>query len=57
MQEYWNELPFPSPGDLPNLGNEPMSEPSGNTQNVYRVSPNAVSEGPVNIQFHSNIQN
>ena len=20
MQEYWNELPFPSPGDLPNPG-------------------------------------
>ena len=24
-QEYWNELPFPSPGDLPNPGNEPRS--------------------------------
>ena len=24
-QEYWNELPFPSPGDLPNLGIEPGS--------------------------------
>ena len=22
-QEYWSGLPFPSPGDLPNLGNEP----------------------------------
>ena len=22
-QEYWIELPFPSPGDLPNLGMEP----------------------------------
>ena len=22
-QEYWNELPFPSPGDLPNPGIEP----------------------------------
>ena len=20
-QEYWSELPFPSPGDLPNTGN------------------------------------
>ena len=20
MQEYWSELPFPSPGDLPNPG-------------------------------------
>ena len=24
-QEYWSELPFPSPGDLPNAGVEPMS--------------------------------
>ena len=22
-QEYWSELPFPSPGDLPNPGNKP----------------------------------
>ena len=24
-QEYWNEMPFPSPGDLPNPGIEPRS--------------------------------
>ena len=24
-QEYWGGLPFPSPGDLPNLGIEPVS--------------------------------
>ena len=24
-QEYWNELPFPPPGDLPNPGIEPLS--------------------------------
>ena len=24
-QEYWRGLPFPSPGDLSNLGMEPMS--------------------------------
>ena len=24
-QEYWNELPFPSPGDLPNSGIKPAS--------------------------------
>ena len=23
MQEHWNGLPFPSPGDLPNPGTEP----------------------------------
>ena len=24
-QEYWSELPFPSPGDLPNPGVKPRS--------------------------------
>ena len=24
-QEYWSELPFPTPGDLPNPGIEPAS--------------------------------
>ena len=24
-QEYWNGLPFPSPGDLPSPGTEPRS--------------------------------
>ena len=24
-QEYWSGLPFPSPGDLPNPGMEPVS--------------------------------
>ena len=24
-QEYWNELPFPNPGDLPDPGIEPRS--------------------------------
>ena len=43
-QEYWNGLPFPTPGDLPNLGIEPESlalagrsfttEPSGKHQNT-----------------------
>ena len=27
-QEYWNGLPFPSPGDLPNSGTEPSSPES-----------------------------
>ena len=27
-QEYWRGLPFPTPGDLPNPGIEPMSLPS-----------------------------
>ena len=25
MQEYWHELPFPPPGDLPHPGTKPMS--------------------------------
>ena len=24
-KEYWSELPCPPPGDLPNLGTEPLS--------------------------------
>ena len=43
-QEYWNGLPFPSPGDLPNPGIEPRSpalqadalpfEPPGKLNNI-----------------------
>ena len=37
-QEYWNDLPFPSPGDPPDAGNDPRSpgslpsEPPGTLQ-------------------------
>ena len=44
-QEYWSELPFPSPGDLPDPGTEPaspalwadalQSEPLGNPLEIY----------------------
>ena len=27
-QEYWSELPFPSPGDLPDPGIQPLSQPA-----------------------------
>ena len=27
-QEYWGGLPFPPPGDFPDLGTEPMSSAS-----------------------------
>ena len=47
-QEYWSELPFPSPGDLPNPGIEPgsptlqadalPSEPPGTTQSKVAQS-------------------
>ena len=43
-QEYWSGVPFPSPGDLPDLGIEPRSpamqadalpsEPPGKPQNT-----------------------
>ena len=46
-QEYWSGLPFPSPGDLPNSGIEPMSpalagrsftaEPAGKPGQVYAL--------------------
>ena len=42
-QEYWNALPFPSPGDLPNPGIEPASlvSPAGSLpQAPPRKSPN-----------------
>ena len=26
-EEYWSELPFPTPGDLPDTGIEPVSLP------------------------------
>ena len=46
-QEYWNGLPFPSPGDLPNPGIEPgspalqgdslLSEPPGKPVQVMSL--------------------
>ena len=48
-QEYWSGLPFPSPGDLPDPGIEPMStalagrfltaEPPGKPRQVSTVYP------------------
>ena len=47
-QEYWSELPFPSPGDLPDPGIKPRSptleadaltsEPPGKPQNFVWLS-------------------
>ena len=47
-QEYWNGLPFPSPGDLPNPGIEPgppalqanslPTEPLGKPINIYGMN-------------------
>ena len=45
-QEYWSGLPFPSPGDLPNPGNESRSpvspalaSESFTTEPPYVISP------------------
>ena len=50
-QEYWNGLPFPSPGDLPNSGIKPMfpvlaggffsTEPPRKLENLQCYQPNA----------------
>ena len=46
-QEYWSELPFPPPGDLPDLWMEPMSlalegkffttEPPGKPPSTFKM--------------------
>ena len=56
--EYWSELPFPSPGDLPNLGMRPKSpalaggffttEPVGKPQVAERL---VLSKPLVNADF------
>ena len=56
-QEYWSELPFPSPGDLPDPGIEPgspaleadalTSEPPGK---LWLQSPSAVILEPPKIK-------
>jgi len=33
-EEYWSGLPFPSPGDLPDPGNEPRSPASHNSLKI-----------------------
>ena len=54
-QEYWSGLPFPSPGDLPSPGIEPMSpplyadalpsEPPGKSQVLFYKGTNPIHEG------------
>ena len=38
-QEYWNELPFPSPGDLPNPRIEPTSALADSLQLSHQGGP------------------
>jgi len=41
--EYWSELPFPSPGDLPNPGMEPRS-PTWKTDSLSSELPGIQAE-------------
>ena len=53
-QEYWTGLPFPSPGDIPDLGTEPRSpasqadalpsEPPGKSKNSKKTKTKTQSE-------------
>ena len=55
-QEYWNGLPFPSPGDLPNprikpkspalQGNALPSEPPGKPQEATKAEAMAIGVAP-----------
>ena len=46
-QEYWSELPFPSPGDLLDPGIEPMSLVSPALAGGFFIT-NATWEDPIN---------
>ena len=48
-QEYWNELPLPSPGDLPQPGTEPPT--SVLASRFLWLSPSETSRKPNNLQL------
>ena len=53
-QEYWNGLPFPSPGDLPYLGIEPMS-PALQVDSLpmsHQRSPETLDTGPQRAEMY-----
>ena len=55
-QEYWSGLPFPSPGGLPNSGNEPMSPAGHNLKNKGHsivLKPPCVSSMDINGRWSS----
>ena len=43
-QEYWNGLPFPTSGDLPDLGIEPMSLSSALAGRFFTTVPSGTSQ-------------
>ena len=47
-QEYWNGLPFPPPGDLPNPGIEPAS-PMSPAEGFFTAEPPGV------VTYHSSL--
>ena len=44
-QEYWSGLPFPSPGDLPDPGNEPRSPALSKPPGKERDKPRLIVQG------------
>ena len=48
-QKYWSELQFPTPGDLPDPGNEPMSllSPALASRFFTAESPENPTEHPI----------
>ena len=53
MQEYWSELPFHSPGDLPNPRIEPVSLVSPALTGVYFTTVPPVEQ--TDMQRHDNL--
>ena len=47
-QEYWSELPFPTPGDLPDSGTEPVSLASPALAGGF-LTTNATWEAPLSL--------
>ena len=66
-QEYWNRLPFPPPGDLPNPGMEPVSpalaggfftaESSGKPNTNHAATQTKIPGGAVNSPLHPHTVN
>ena len=53
-QEYWSELPFLSPGDLPNPGIEPVSLMSPVLASLPLASPGKLHDhGYIHLKFLS----
>ena len=53
-QEYWSGLPFPSPGDLPDPGFEPMSLTSPTLADGFFTT-SATWEAQVSVESESEI--